>query len=76
MVNTEKVITDYVSIHRNNKTPIYIVPKSKLAPELFGQSYYFTTPSGKTIVKYPLYCKYCKEMGIEPESFEVLYEID
>jgi len=22
---------------------------------------------------HPLYCKYCEEIGIEPDSFEVLY---
>lgn len=23
---------------------------------------------------YPLYCGYCKEIGVEPESFDKLYE--
>jgi len=51
---TKKVIRDYLSLHRNNRTPIHIIPKSELPPQLIGESYYFTTPSGKTIVRYPM----------------------
>lgn len=37
----------------NNSYPVRVIPGGGLAPRLLGHDYYWTTPSGKTIVHYP-----------------------
>lgn len=37
----------------NNQWPIKIIENSKLPPEIRGESYYFTTLSGKTVINHP-----------------------
>ena len=33
--------------------PVFVIPEGYLSPRELGESYYHTTPSGKTIVHYP-----------------------
>jgi hypothetical protein len=36
-----------------NNYPVIVIPGGRLSPRLVGHSYYWTTPSGKTIVHHP-----------------------
>jgi hypothetical protein len=33
--------------------PVHVIPGGAMPPKLIGHSYFFTTPSGKTVVRYP-----------------------
>lgn len=37
----------------NNSYPVIVIRGGALAPRLLGDDYYWTTPSGKTVVHYP-----------------------
>lgn len=51
-VATNNEIRDYLGLSHLNRYPIHRVAGSA-APRLDGRGYYHTTPSGKTIVRYP-----------------------
>lgn len=43
----------WAGVGDENGITVNVVPKSRKAPKLNGESFYFTTPSGKTIVRHP-----------------------